>query len=214
MPVKFRKNFPKRSFPSGRLQSLSDGVMAFALTLLALNIKIPRVGELEGAGQLSDFLWHQWPAYMVFTISFVIIIMVWANHHNLFRYLERADPVLVLLNAAILLCVVLVPVSASLLAQYLVGSTADARLACLVYGGLFTVGSFFFTLIWWYGNRSGLLDPRVDPDLHRRLGSHFRIGPLVYGISTLLCFVSVWLSIFLFLAGIGRYLVALRGEDA
>ena len=214
MATKAKRSVPIPGFPSGRLQSLSDGVMAFALTLLALNIKIPQLGVLDNGGQLADFLWRQWPAYVVFTISFVIIIMVWANHHNLFRFLERVDPVLVLLNAAILLCVVLVPVSASLLAQYLLGSPADARLACLVYGGLFTVGSFFFGAIWRYGNRVGLVDPAVDPALHRRLSSHFRVGPLVYGVSTLLCFVSVWLSILLFLAGIGRYLVTLRGKEA
>ena len=212
MPKKI-KITASRSFSSARLQSFSDGVMAFAITMLALNIKIPRVGELGGAGQLSGFLWQQWPAYLLFMISFVIIVMVWANHHNIFRCFERTDHVMVLLNAPILMCVVLIPVSASLLAQYLLGSAEDARLACLVYGGLFTVGSIFFNIIWWYGNRAGLASKDFSPALHQSLTKHFRMGPILYGVSTLLCLVNVWLSIFLFLAGIGRYLVTVRSKE-
>lgn len=213
MVSKSMGKYPRHSFPSGRLQSFSDGVMAFAITMLALNIKIPRAGELAGAGQLDDFLWNQWPAYLLFMISFVIIVMVWANHHNLFRFLERCDEILVLLNAPILMCVVLIPFTASLLAQYLLGSAQDARLACLVYGGLFTVGSSFFNLIWWYGNRAGLVNRGLNPALHTSLTRHFRWGPVLYGVATLLCFVSVWLSIFLFIVGIGRYLVTLRNKE-
>jgi uncharacterized membrane protein len=195
-----------------RLQSFSDGVMAFAITLLALNIKIPKAGEL-GGGQLGDFLWRQWPAFLLFALSFVIIILVWANHQSLFRCFRQGDPALVLLNAAILMCVVLIPVSASLLAQALTGPPEDARLACLAYGGLFTVGSVFFNLCWWHGGRAGLLDPALSPARRRGLTRHFRMGPLLYGGATLCCFISVWLSFALFLAGIGRYLVTVRSDE-
>src|SRR5258708_1362345 len=96
MPARTRKSIAAVGFSSDRLQSFSDGVMAFAVTMLALNIKIPRVGDLSGAVHLGDFLWNQWPAFMVFIISFIIIVMVWANHHNVFHYFKRADPMLVL----------------------------------------------------------------------------------------------------------------------
>jgi len=207
MASKVKEKSSGNTFSTARLEAFSDGVMAFAVTMLALNIKIPRVGDLGTTGQLGDFLWKQWPAYLLFVISFAIVVMVWANHHNLFRIFDKADPVLVLLNAAILMCVVLIPVSASLLAQYLQGAESEARLACLVYGGLFTVGSLFFNLIWWYGNRAGLASGDFDPALHHSLARHFRSGPFLYAAATLLCFVSVWISIFLFLLGIGRYLV-------
>ncbi|MGZ3698838.1 MAG: TMEM175 family protein [Bdellovibrionota bacterium] len=201
------------TFSSDRLVSFSDGIMAFAITLLATNIKFPRIAELKGAESLGGFLRQQWPSYLIFFVSFVIIVMVWANHHNIFRCLKRANHVLVLLNTPILMCVVLVPFAASMLAEYLREAAQEARIAALIYGGLFTVGSIFFNLVWWYGNsHPGLADPQFSTALHQRLTRHFRIGPVVYGTATLLCFVSVWLSIVLYFVGIGRYLVTEMGD--
>lgn len=197
-----------RTFASERLVMFSDGVMAFAITLLALNIKAPRPGELVGTETLTHFLWEQWPAYLIFALSFIVIVMVWANHHNVFRCFHRSDQLLVLLNAPILMCVVLIPFAASLLAEYLRGSRHDSCLAALIYGGLFTVGSAFFNLVWWYGHRRGLADPNFSPALRDRLTRHFKIGPFLYGVATLLAFVSVWVSVVLYLAAIARYLIA------
>ena len=65
----------------GRLEAFSDGVLAVAITLLVLDLKVPNVGE----GSLSQALLQQWPAYATYATSFLIIGVMWLNHHSLFK---------------------------------------------------------------------------------------------------------------------------------
>jgi len=76
-----------------RLDAFSDGVFAIAITLLVLDIKVPR-----GEHDLVAPLLAQWPAYAGYLVSFVIIGIWWAGHHSLLATIERADHGLLLAN--------------------------------------------------------------------------------------------------------------------
>ena len=84
---------------SGRVEAFSDGVLAIALTLLALDLRVP-------ASQPGDFgreLLKQWPSYIAYLASFVYIGVIWANHHALFTRIDRVDRGLLARNLALLL---------------------------------------------------------------------------------------------------------------
>src|SRR3989442_12201696 len=82
-----------------RTEALSDGVSAIAITLLILSIQVPTPA---GPGMLWAALALQWPAYVAYVLSFGVIGIMWANHHNIFRYIGRANHVFVMLNMALL----------------------------------------------------------------------------------------------------------------
>jgi hypothetical protein len=81
-----------------RVEALSDGVVAIALTLLVLEIKVP-----EGAGQdLPHQLAEQWPSYAAHVVSFFVIGVIWTNHDALFAHIARAGRGLMPLNLVVL----------------------------------------------------------------------------------------------------------------
>ena len=64
----------------GRLEAFSDGVIAVAITLLVLDVQVPNVKT----GLLQALL-NQWPAYLGYVTSFLVIGIFLANHHNIFK---------------------------------------------------------------------------------------------------------------------------------
>src|SRR6266550_2869545 len=65
---------------AGRVEAFSDGVFAIAITLLILEIRVP-----HGDGGLWAGLLALWPSYIAFLMSFIVILIMWVNHHELLR---------------------------------------------------------------------------------------------------------------------------------
>ncbi len=93
---------------TGRLEAFSDGVFAFAITLLVLNLYDPTT---RGSSLLSGLL-AEWPAFFAFFAfftSFISILVMWINHHNMFNYIRRLSREFTLLNGLVLMFLVLYP---------------------------------------------------------------------------------------------------------
>ena len=100
-----------------RVESLSDGVFAFAITLLVLGIPIPnlsRVDDQELRSGLIEAL-HQLVPYIT---SFVTIGIIWLNHHAMFHGVERVDYPTLILNLLLLLVVSFIPFPTAVLGRY------------------------------------------------------------------------------------------------
>ena len=91
---------------TGRLEAFSDGVFAIAITLLILEIHVPK--EVEKGG-LAPALLAEWPSYLAFVSSFAIIGIMWINHHRMFEFVRRIDQTLLLLNGLLLLAITFIP---------------------------------------------------------------------------------------------------------
>jgi len=139
-----------------RLQSLSDGVFAFAMTLLVLDIAIP--ATQQSANHLLDALLHQWPGYLGYLISFSTIGAIWLGHNAVTDYLDRADVTLLRLNLLLLLFVALLPFPTHLLSSY-VGIDRAERVAVTVYGITLLVTVALLSLLWRYALHVGLVRP-------------------------------------------------------
>jgi uncharacterized membrane protein len=75
--------------PKGRLEAFSDGVIAVAITVLALDLPIP---EPKGGASLAHELVVRWPSFAAFAVSFLTIGIVWINHHAMLARLAAASP--------------------------------------------------------------------------------------------------------------------------
>jgi TMEM175 potassium channel family protein len=164
---------------TGRLEAFSDGVFAIAVTLLVLELRAPLPGTLHEGESLLHALLRDWPSYLAFVTSFVTVLIVWINHHNLFRMIRRTDHNLLLLNGFLLLVVTFIPFPTNVLAEYI--QQPDARTASVFYAGTFLVMAVAFNLVWRYASHDGRLLARdVDTRLIRIINKQFRIGPLTY----------------------------------
>ncbi|WP_182357280.1 TMEM175 family protein [Tomitella gaofuii] len=134
------------AFGKGRVEAFSDGVMAVAITLLVLDLRVPEPG---GTGGLGHRLAALWPNYLAYVISFVAIGILWINHHTMLRRLRDVDHSVLVLNLLLLLCIVVLPFTTALLSSYLVEEDGG-RLAAVVYAGSFLVTSAVFLALQFH----------------------------------------------------------------
>jgi uncharacterized membrane protein len=183
---------------TGRLEAFSDGVFAVAITLLALNIHVPTTAELRAQHvQLLGALLQQWPIYLAYVMSFTFILIMWINHHTMFRLIARCDHTLLILNGLLLLAVVVVPFSTALLADYVVSPTlGDQRTAAAVFSGVYLVIAVLFNAVWLYAaHEHRLIDPHVPRRAVEARTRGYRFGPLLYLIAFAAAFISVPVSL-------------------
>src|SRR5499427_108148 len=83
---------------TGRLEAFSDGVFSIAMTLLVLELKVPSLSEAPSAAELWAALVKQWPSYFAFVTSFFTVLIMWVNHHGIFRLVQRTNSALLFTN--------------------------------------------------------------------------------------------------------------------
>jgi uncharacterized membrane protein len=184
---------------TSRTEAFSDGVFAIAATLLVLELKVPQVEP----GGLADALLGNWPSYATYVVSFLVIGIIWVNHHAVMERTRKVNRPLLFLNLMFLMAVALIPFPTALLADYLQAGH-DERLAAAVYGGSMTLMGVTFGSIWAYVVLSGgdLLHKGVDPVRARRSLWVFAAGNPLYvlAIGASLLSATLALAIYALLA--------------
>jgi uncharacterized membrane protein len=158
----------------GRLEAFSDGVFAVAITLLALNLTVAGPGH----GHLIDQL--HWAAFAGYLVSFLTIGIIWVNHHVLVRQITTVDRTLLFVNLMLLLFVVLIPFGTATATDYLPQNTTDARLAMVLYAGIFLGMSAGFSAIFEWTLHGERVASPLPPDQHWAARRRFVGGGLVY----------------------------------
>jgi uncharacterized membrane protein len=191
----------EQDWETGRIEAFSDGVLAIAITLLVLEIRLPD----DTRGHLAHDLRALAPSYAAYALSFLVIGIMWANHHGLFRLIARADEGLLFFNVVLLAGISFLPFPTAVLARALKDGTADDRTAALLlYGGVSVFVAIGYQLVWHYARLRGLLLDGLDPAVIRELTRGFSIGILLYLAAIPLAFVSaaasmaVWAGLALF----------------
>ncbi len=176
-----------------RLEALSDGVIAVAITLLVLDLRVP---ELQPDQSLWNALGATWPSYAAYVTSFLVIGILWINHHSMFRQIRYATRGLMLGNLTFLMLVVGIPFVTSLVSKYLLESSSDAKVAMIIYDGLALAIAICFVVLWAYVlRRPELLEPEVDVAAARAAFPQFSIGILVYTVLIVIAFFSPVLAL-------------------
>jgi uncharacterized membrane protein len=143
-----------------RIVLFSDAVFAIAITLLALEVRVPEVDADVFPQALLGLL----PRIGVYALSFLIVGLYWVSHHRIFRYIVRYDDTLIWLNLFFLLCVAFLPVASSVVGSY------NHSLAILFYCSVLCLTSFMNMLLWWYASDNHRLTTHdIEPIVLRRV---------------------------------------------
>ena len=132
--------------PSKRLEAFSDGVFAIAITLLVLDLAVPARNEVRPGG-LGSALAHQWPSYFAYLVSFLVIGIIWVNHHTMFSKVNLVDRPVLFANLALLLVVSALPFPTRLLAEYLTAGS-DAHTAAAIYSATMLAMGLAYSVLW------------------------------------------------------------------
>jgi uncharacterized membrane protein len=174
-----------------RLEAFSDGVIAVAITLLALNLKVP-----ADATNLAHALASQWPSYAGYAVSFITIGIIWINHHAMIGRLREPDHMILTLNLLLLLWIAELPFATDLMATYLRKGHGD-HLASAIYAGSFLLMSLTFSAL----NRhilfakSHLLAVPLSLERRRQILARGVVGLIPYALATALAVVSAYLTL-------------------
>jgi len=170
---------PYAGSESKRVEAFSDGVLAVAITLLVLDLKLPYLGT----SGLWPTLTSQWPTFAAYATSFLVIGIMWVNHHGIFKQIKYVDRPLMLLNLLLLMFIVTIPFATSLVSHYLRAAGSNGNVAMAVYSGVSLCVALTFSALWGYALRHpALLEPSVDVQISRKAFPRFAGGGLFYAV--------------------------------
>jgi uncharacterized membrane protein len=189
-----------------RLGAFSDGVYAFAITLMVLSIRVPRPTDADAGAGLLHLLTAQWQSALAYVLSFLLLGMNWVNHRVMFATFVRTDHTLVWLDLLYLMVgVAFIPIPTAVLGAWL-GRPHDAVVAAVFYGASTTVGGLAFVALWWYGAYgAGLTSPGLTAEKRRVHSLAWGPAPVVMAALTALAFVAPVLAVVGYLAVVVAY---------
>jgi uncharacterized membrane protein len=167
-----------------RTLAISDGVFAFAITLLVLDLAVP---QISGASSID--LWNgltqEFTTFLSYALSFLIAGLWWNAHHRIYTHIRRSNPTLRWLNLSFLAWITLLPFFTKILDSY-----HTLPLGVILYALDQTAAGTFLTLTWFYASKN-----------HRLIDSHMSQRAIRY--STIRCMTPP----LFFLASIGIAMV-------
>jgi uncharacterized membrane protein len=186
-----------------RLAALSDGIFGVAMTLLLLDLKVPK--DLIGEAELQKALLHVLPDVAVYLMSFITLGIFWVGQQTQLNNLKSSDRHLTWIHLAFLFCVTLMPFSTRLLVDHI-----TLRTALLVYwGNIFVLGAGMY-LCWARATRAKLVSEDLTEEMKAAVCWRIIIAQSLYAAGAALCFVSTYLSIGLIVLVQLNYAIAPR----
>lgn len=141
-----------------RLKAFSDAVFAIAITLLVIEVHVPRLDTLDDAAYLVA-LAHLVPSFMGFMLSFLTIGALWVAHHRLFGVLEGYEPRLMWPNMLLLMMVAFMPFATALMS-----SNPLARVPEVFYSATLLAAGLLQLLVFQIALRPGRTRADVAPE--------------------------------------------------
>lgn len=169
-----------------RLEAFSDGVLAIIITIMILEIKVPKDSSLESLKPLI-------PVILSYVLSFAYIGIYWNNHHHMFQVVKKVNGSILWGNLFLLFWLSLIPFGTSW-----IGSQHFAAVPMSVYGFLLLMCAVsYFSLqnsIIKLEGKDSALYRAVEKDVKGK------ISLTLYFLSIPLAFVSPWISGLLYIA--------------
>lgn len=179
---------------TARLEAFSDGVFAIAITLLALELQIPHVESNSGKWALASALLQEWPSYVAFVTSFFTVLIMWMNHHAVFKFVRKVNAQILFANGILLLITTAIPFVTGLFSEYL--NHHEAKTACAVYTGSFVLVSVAYVHLWRViiKDRSILKDG-ISEEAIQKITKNYSLGIPLYLAAFGASFVNIYLAI-------------------
>jgi uncharacterized membrane protein len=182
-------------FSKTRVEAFSDGVFAIIITLLVLEIKVPHIEHHDSVPELMNSLLGLAPKFVSWIISFLIVCVIWINHHRLLESIKAVNNPLLWLNANLLLWCSFIPFPTALMGDYV-----HNPLAVFFFGIVMSMAALGFTFIRIYLKKNPeLLQEETASGLHKRqVTRSFLFGPALYWVGALFAWVSPAVSLLIY----------------
>jgi len=183
----------KAELSTRRLEALTDGIFAFAMTLLIISFDVPTTLKGIDAGSLimsqSDRLFN-------YFLSFALLAIFWYVNNQISHHIRKTDTIHLWLNIITLMFVVFIPFSTSLISQHPDSTAGEFFFALNVF-----LVSLSTQLGWVYAaqDRRLICEESEDEYLRRGVKSGW-VSPLVSGLAMIMAFVEPKLCSYMYLS--------------
>uniref|UniRef100_I2Q4D4 Putative integral membrane protein n=1 Tax=Desulfovibrio sp. U5L TaxID=596152 RepID=I2Q4D4_9BACT len=172
----------------GRLEAFSDGVIAILITIMVLELKVPRGETLEALSPLLS-------TFLSYLLSFVYLGIYWNNHHHMLHATQHVSGGILWANLHLLFWLSLIPFATGWM-----GENNFAAAPSALYGAILLCAAIAYTMLQWTiiaaHGRDSLLGAAIGRDLKGKL------SPLLYLIAIPSAFYAEWMAagIYVFVA--------------
>ncbi len=182
-----------------RIEALHDGVFAIVMTLLVLELRIPRA---EDSSHLYAELVTLLPVFISYVVTFVNLGIYWVGMQIQFHYIERSNRVFSWIHIFFLMLVSLLPFSSALL-----GHHPTNQIASVLYGvNLISIGLMSYAS-WSYATQHHRLTVHtIDDELVRSVNRRILIAPIAAIHAILLSFISMTGSLLVYILIVPYYI--------
>ncbi|WP_430297318.1 TMEM175 family protein [Sinomonas sp. B1-1] len=171
---------------TNRVEAFSDGVLAIAITIMVLELKVPDTPDLHG---LAEFL----PTLLTYVLSFVYIGIYWTNHHHLMHLTQRIDGAALWANLNLLFWLSIVPFTTRWMDE-----SSLATLPVLVYGINLLAAAVSYTILQARLIRIQGAESRLARAISNDAKGKWSMGLYVLGSAG--AFLSPWVSVAAYVA--------------
>jgi uncharacterized membrane protein len=164
-----------------RLEAFSDGVLAIIITIMVLELKVPREPTLEGLRPL-------WGVFVSYVLSFVYIGIYWNNHHHMLHTVQKVTGGMLWANLHLLFWLSVVPFVTGWM-----GENHFAPVPTAVYG----VVLFMAALAFWILQQVIMRAQGQQSLLRKAIGGDWKgnVSPLIYLAAIPVATTAPWLAI-------------------
>jgi uncharacterized membrane protein len=188
-----------------RLAALSDGVFAFAMTVLVLDIRPPDIKDIHSEQDLINALLTLGPRFVPFMMSFMTLGIFWVGQQTQHNALSHTDRSYTWLHIGFLMAICLLPFSTALLAEFI-----EYRAALLIYWFNILLQGLFLLAGWYRAKWSKLVDTDVPEGIDDAFVQRVIRAQALYAFGAALCVFSTWWSIGFIVAVQLNYVIAPR----
>jgi uncharacterized membrane protein len=183
----------KLTMASGRLESLGDGVFSVAMTILVIELKLPKV-EGNSWNDLLHALFQTWQELLCYLVSFILLGIMWFGHRMVFEYISKTNRYFIFLGVLFYMVVCFVPFSTRFLA-----ANTLRWYAISMYGLNLSMCNLTLYAQWIYGiNRPSLHARTLPREVKAEARNLFLISPILYSVAIVFSFFIPEISIVIY----------------
>jgi uncharacterized membrane protein len=174
---RFTHHSKVRHVSKGRLEAFSDGVIAILITIMVLELRVPRGVDL---GALIPMV----PVFLCYALSFIFLGIYWNNHHHLFQAVKRVQGGVLWANLHLLFWLSLIPFVTSWMGENQFSATPVALYGVVL---LCSAVAYYILVRTLVGHKeNAFLAEAIGDDIKGK------ISLAVYAIAIPLAFLSAW----------------------
>ena len=187
----------------GRIAALSDGVFAFAATVLVLDVRIPDRADVHSEAELLAALAAQAPHLLSWLLSLMTLGIFWVGQQTQLNRLQRADRDFTWLSLLFLAVVAALPFTTRLLAEFF-----QYRTAFLIYWVNILLCGVTIYATWSNAVCNKLVRGDLPPEAECAIRRRIVFAQSLYGIGALIGLISTWVGVVFIIAVQLNYAIA------